>query len=95
LTPTPQRRLPRTEPGKPQNRSQPSGRRSYLATTDDQGRAIRAIGDVAGHGLEAATAMAQLRYALTGWIATGITAPSDLTANLKEQNGEDSIRRDL
>jgi serine phosphatase RsbU (regulator of sigma subunit) len=54
----------------------------YLATTDASGGSICAIGDVAGHGLEAATAMAQLRYALVAWIATGTTDPGQLTSNL-------------
>ena len=54
----------------------------YLATTDESGGAVLGVGDVAGHGLAAATAMAQLRYALTGWIATGTSDPGELMSNL-------------
>jgi serine phosphatase RsbU (regulator of sigma subunit)/PAS domain-containing protein len=54
----------------------------YLATTDHHGGAVCAIGDVAGHGLAAATAMAQLRYGLSAWIAIGVTDPGELMSNL-------------
>jgi len=56
----------------------------YLATTDHRGGAVCAIGDVAGHGLAAATAMAQLRYGLSAWIATGVTDPGALMSNLNQ-----------
>ena len=56
----------------------------YLATTDHRGGAVCAIGDVAGHGLAAATAMAQLRYGLSAWIATGLTDPGALMSNLNQ-----------
>src|ERR671929_193516 len=36
----------------------------YHAAASDDGRTVLAVGDVAGHGIHAATTMAQLRHAL-------------------------------
>lgn len=47
----------------------------YQATTLPDGSLLLAIGDVAGHGLPAASVMAQMRYALTGLAAAG-TGPA-------------------
>ena len=37
--------------------------------------AMLAIGDVAGHGLEAASGMAHIRYELVAWLSIGIVDP--------------------
>jgi serine phosphatase RsbU (regulator of sigma subunit) len=54
----------------------------YHAETLPHGQVLLAIGDVAGHGLEAAGSMAQLRYALAAWTSIGITEPSALLGYL-------------
>lgn len=56
----------------------------YMATTDTTNAPICGIGDVAGHGLPAATAMAELRYALNAWITIGVNDPADLMSHLNE-----------
>jgi serine phosphatase RsbU (regulator of sigma subunit) len=42
------------------------------------GRIALAIGDVAGHGLEAANGMAHLRFSLIAWLSIGIRDPGTL-----------------
>ncbi|MBB5873427.1 serine phosphatase RsbU (regulator of sigma subunit) [Allocatelliglobosispora scoriae] len=54
----------------------------YHAIETADGRVVLAIGDVVGHGLASATAMAQLRYALTAWTSIGISDPGPLMSHL-------------
>jgi len=54
----------------------------YHATATDDGQVMMAIGDVAGHGIRAASVMAQLRYVLDGLIVTTTTEPADLLEHL-------------
>jgi serine phosphatase RsbU (regulator of sigma subunit)/PAS domain-containing protein len=53
----------------------------YHAAARD-GSVVFAVGDVAGHGIRAATAMAQLRYALHTLAVTTTTEPARLLAHL-------------
>jgi serine phosphatase RsbU (regulator of sigma subunit) len=46
------------------------------------GRVALALGDMAGHGLAAASGMAHLRFALIGWLAIGIDEPATLLRHL-------------
>ncbi|HEY2794632.1 MAG TPA: SpoIIE family protein phosphatase [Micromonosporaceae bacterium] len=46
------------------------------------GRTVLAIGDVAGHGLEAANGMAHLRYSLAAWLSIDICDPAMLLGHL-------------
>jgi serine phosphatase RsbU (regulator of sigma subunit) len=68
----------------PAERTSQIGGDWYLTAIDDDGGAICGVGDVAGHGLTAATAMAQLRYAIIGWITIGITDPGRLMHSLNQ-----------
>ncbi|MFC7533788.1 PP2C family protein-serine/threonine phosphatase [Actinoplanes sp. GCM10030250] len=54
----------------------------YHAETLPDGLVILAIGDVAGHGLEAASGMAHLRFALVAWLSIGIRAPDELLRHM-------------
>jgi serine phosphatase RsbU (regulator of sigma subunit) len=54
----------------------------YHAQTLPDGRVVLAVGDVAGHGLEAANGMAHLRFALVAWLAVGIRDPGLLLRHL-------------
>lgn len=54
----------------------------YHAQTLPDGRVILAIGDVAGHGLEAASGMAHLRFALVAWLSIGIRGPGELLRHM-------------
>ncbi|MBG0561012.1 PP2C family protein-serine/threonine phosphatase [Actinoplanes aureus] len=54
----------------------------YHAQTLPDGRVILAIGDVAGHGLEAASGMAHLRFALVAWLSIGIREPGELLRHM-------------
>jgi serine phosphatase RsbU (regulator of sigma subunit) len=54
----------------------------YHAQALPDGRVVLAIGDVAGHGLEAASGMAHLRYGLVAWLAIGIDDPGVLLEHL-------------
>ncbi|GGN96826.1 hypothetical protein GCM10010112_88460 [Actinoplanes lobatus] len=54
----------------------------YHAQTLEDGRVVLAIGDVAGHGLEAASGMAHLRFALVAWLSIGIHAPGELLRHM-------------
>lgn len=56
----------------------------YHALPLPDGRIVLAIGDVVGHGLTAATAMAHLRYALVGWTAVETGEPGRLLAHLNK-----------
>ena len=54
----------------------------YHAQDLPDGRVLLAIGDVAGHGLAAASGMAHIRYSLIAWLSIGITDPGTLLAHL-------------
>jgi serine phosphatase RsbU (regulator of sigma subunit) len=54
----------------------------YLATAADDGSVVLAIGDVAGHGINAAATMAQLRHGLAMMVGTTTTEPAALLGHL-------------
>ncbi|MFI7597979.1 PP2C family protein-serine/threonine phosphatase [Actinoplanes sp. NPDC049681] len=54
----------------------------YHAQALPDGQALLAVGDVAGHGLEAASGMAHLRFALVAWLSIGIHDPGTLLAHM-------------
>ena len=54
----------------------------FHATRLPDGPVLLAIGDVAGHGIQAATVMAQLRHALTALAVTTTTDPGELLNHL-------------
>ncbi|WIM98786.1 SpoIIE family protein phosphatase [Actinoplanes oblitus] len=54
----------------------------YHAQTLPDGRVALAVGDVAGHGMEAASGMAHLRFALVAWLSVGIRDPGLLLRHL-------------
>ncbi|MFI1996133.1 PP2C family protein-serine/threonine phosphatase [Actinoplanes sp. NPDC020271] len=54
----------------------------YHAQTLPDGRVVLAVGDVAGHGMEAANGMAHLRFALVAWLSAGIRDPGLLLQHL-------------
>lgn len=54
----------------------------YHAATAPDGRVLLAVGDVAGHGLQAATTMAQLRHAMAALAVTTSTDPAELLSYL-------------
>ena len=54
----------------------------YHAQKLSDGQVALAIGDVAGHGLGAASGMAHLRYGLVAWLSIGIRDPGTLLAHL-------------
>jgi serine phosphatase RsbU (regulator of sigma subunit) len=54
----------------------------YHAQTLPDGQVVLAVGDVAGHGLEAASGMAHLRFALVAWLSIGIRDPETLLGHL-------------
>ncbi|MEV4703494.1 SpoIIE family protein phosphatase [Actinoplanes sp. NPDC049316] len=54
----------------------------YHAETLPGGAVVLAVGDVAGHGLQAASGMAHLRFALVAWLSIGIRDPGALLAHL-------------
>jgi serine phosphatase RsbU (regulator of sigma subunit) len=54
----------------------------YHTHTLPDGNAVLAIGDVAGHGLDAASGMASLRYALIAWLSIDLTDPVILLGHL-------------
>jgi serine phosphatase RsbU (regulator of sigma subunit) len=54
----------------------------YHAQTLPDGRVALAIGDVTGHGLEAASGMAHLRFALVAWLSIGIREPGELLRHM-------------
>src|SRR5689334_15424920 len=60
----------------------------YHAQTLPDGRVLLAIGDVAGHGLEAASGMAHLRFGLVAWLSIGIADPSTLVGHLNQLCGQ-------
>jgi hypothetical protein len=54
----------------------------YCAQGLPDGRVALAIGDVAGHGLDAATGMAHVRFSLIAWLSIGILDPGTLLGHL-------------
>ncbi len=60
----------------------------YHAQTLPDGRVLLAIGDVAGHGLEAASGMAHLRFGLVAWLSIGIADPAALVGHLNQLCGQ-------
>lgn len=54
----------------------------YHAQELPGGRAVLAVGDVAGHGMGAASGMAHLRFALIAWLSIGIDDPAALLTHL-------------
>ncbi|GIF16814.1 PP2C family protein-serine/threonine phosphatase [Actinoplanes teichomyceticus] len=56
----------------------------YHAQTLPDGRVALAVGDVAGHGLDAASGMAHLRFALVAWLSVGIRDPGLLLRHLNQ-----------
>ncbi|BCJ46322.1 hypothetical protein GCM10010168_59610 [Actinoplanes ianthinogenes] len=56
----------------------------YHAQTLPDGRVALAVGDVAGHGMEAASGMAHLRFALVAWLSVGIRDPGQLLRHLNQ-----------
>ncbi len=60
----------------------------YHAQTLPGGRVVLAIGDVAGHGLEAASGMAHLRFALVAWLSIGIRNAGVILGHLNRLCGQ-------
>jgi hypothetical protein len=56
----------------------------YHAQTLPDGRVALAVGDVAGHGLQAASGMAHLRFGLVAWLSVGIRDPGQLLHHLNQ-----------
>ncbi|MET8231732.1 SpoIIE family protein phosphatase [Micromonospora sp. NPDC005298] len=54
----------------------------YHAQNLPDGTVVLVVGDVAGHGLDAASGMAHLRFALVAWLSIGIHDPSVLLGHL-------------
>ncbi|MDR7277814.1 PP2C family protein-serine/threonine phosphatase [Catenuloplanes atrovinosus] len=54
----------------------------YHAQTLPDGLVALAVGDVAGHGLDAASGMAHLRFALVAWLSIGLRDPGVLLSHL-------------
>ncbi|MFI7599396.1 SpoIIE family protein phosphatase [Actinoplanes sp. NPDC049681] len=54
----------------------------FHAASADDGSVVLAVGDVAGHGMHAATMMAQLRHMLAGLTVTTTTDPAQLLWHL-------------
>jgi serine phosphatase RsbU (regulator of sigma subunit) len=60
----------------------------YHAHALPDGWVVLAIGDVAGHGLEAASGMAYLRFGLVAWLSIGIRDPTVLAAHMNRLSGQ-------
>ena len=60
----------------------------YHAQALPDGRVLLALGDVAGHGLEAANGMAHLRFSLIAWLSIGIDDPATLLRNLNRLSSQ-------
>ncbi|MCF0095025.1 PP2C family protein-serine/threonine phosphatase [Micromonospora sp. MH99] len=63
----------------------------YHAQSLPDGKVVLAVGDVAGHGLDAASGMAHLRFSLVAWLSIGIQDPSVLLGHLNRLCGQLSI----
>ncbi|WP_033340524.1 PP2C family protein-serine/threonine phosphatase [Catenuloplanes japonicus] len=66
----------------PAVRAQLVGGDWYHAQTLPDGLVALAVGDVAGHGLDAASGMAHLRFALVAWLSIGLRDPGLLLAHM-------------
>ncbi len=60
----------------------------YHARTLPDGLVALAVGDVAGHGLEAASGMAHLRFALVAWLSIGIRDPGELLRHMNRLSAQ-------
>jgi serine phosphatase RsbU (regulator of sigma subunit) len=60
----------------------------YHAQTLPDGQVLLAVGDVAGHGLDAASGMAHLRFALVAWLSIGIVDPGALLGHMNRLCGQ-------
>ncbi|SNY71871.1 PP2C family protein-serine/threonine phosphatase [Paractinoplanes atraurantiacus] len=60
----------------------------YHAQELADGRVLLAVGDVAGHGLAAASGMAHLRFALIAWLSIGVHDPALLLRHLNRLCGQ-------
>ncbi|MET7419056.1 SpoIIE family protein phosphatase [Dactylosporangium sp. NPDC005555] len=56
----------------------------YHAQTLPDGLVALAVGDVAGHGLDAANGMAHLRFSLVAWLSIGIRDPGTLLGHMNQ-----------
>lgn len=54
----------------------------YHAENLPEGTVALAVGDVAGHGLDAANGMAHLRFALVAWLSIGLREPDVILAHM-------------
>jgi serine phosphatase RsbU (regulator of sigma subunit) len=54
----------------------------YHAQPLPDGHVVLAVGDVAGHGLDAANGMAHLRFSLVAWLSIGINDPGTLLGHM-------------
>jgi serine phosphatase RsbU (regulator of sigma subunit) len=54
----------------------------YHAQTLPDGQVVLAVGDVAGHGLDAANGMAHLRFSLVAWLSIGLRDPGTLLGHM-------------
>jgi serine phosphatase RsbU (regulator of sigma subunit) len=59
----------------------------YLTEELPDGRVLLAVGDMAGHGLNAASGMARLRFSLLAWLSIGIDDPGALLGHLNRLCG--------
>jgi serine phosphatase RsbU (regulator of sigma subunit) len=66
----------------------------YHTSVTRDGDILVAIGDVAGHGIQAATTMARLRHALAALIITSTTEPAELLCHLNELLRADRAKAD-
>lgn len=60
----------------------------YHAQTLADGRVVLAVGDVAGHGLEAASGMAHLRFSMVAWLSIDIRDPGTLLRHMNRLCGQ-------
>jgi serine phosphatase RsbU (regulator of sigma subunit) len=60
----------------------------YHAHALPDGSVVLAVGDVVGHGLEAASGMAHLRFSLVAWLSIGIRDPATLVAHMNRLAGQ-------
>jgi serine phosphatase RsbU (regulator of sigma subunit) len=66
----------------------------YHTSVTRDGDILVAIGDVAGHGIQAATTMARLRHALAALTITSTTEPAELLYHLNELLRADRVTAD-
>ncbi|MFI5845188.1 PP2C family protein-serine/threonine phosphatase [Catenuloplanes sp. NPDC051500] len=66
----------------PAVRAQLVGGDWYHAQTLPDGLVVLAVGDVAGHGLDAASGMAHLRFSLVAWLSIGLRDPGLLLSHM-------------